>query len=74
MFFLGLISWFMAMAESGITDERMKATLSSVILLSMGYPMMLYIVLQKQLKATEDRLTSLEEAIGGNSLGKSEPT
>jgi hypothetical protein len=71
MFFLGLISWFMAMADNGITDGRMKATLSSVILLSMGYPMLLYVGLQKKLKTTEDRLKNLEETIAGIRSAKS---
>lgn len=66
LFFLGLISWFMAMAENGVTDGRLKATLSSVILLSMGYPMLLYVGLLKRLKTTEDRIKKLEENNVGN--------
>lgn len=71
MFFLGLISWFMAMADDGVTDERMKATLASIILLAMGYPMMLHVGVQKKLKATEDRVQHLEQLVEGCGQAKS---
>ena len=66
LFFLGLISWFMAMAENGVTDGRMNAILSSIILLSMGYPMLLHVGLLKKLNTTEDRIKQLEEMTGTN--------
>lgn len=74
MFFLGLIAWFMAMAATDVTDERMKATLSSVILLAMGYPMLLYVGSQRKLKEVGDRLQRLEQAAGISSQSTSKTT
>jgi ABC-type sugar transport system permease subunit len=58
LFALGLIAVFIAYFGGGV--DRISMVLYATVLLSMGYPMLLYVRALKKIAALEQRLAALE--------------
>jgi len=63
LFFLGLAAAFMAWF-TGDLESKVKMAVSAAVLLSMGYPALLYVRMLRKVAALEKRIDDLQKRVG----------
>jgi hypothetical protein len=60
LFAMGIFAALLGLVESGVTESRLRLALAAAVLLSLGYPLLLYVGTLRKLRAVIERLEELE--------------
>ena len=61
LFTLGLAGFFLSYFSNDVSADRIRMVLSTALLLSLGYPALLYVRSLKQIETLEQRVSELEK-------------